>query len=847
MTSALASDVEAGEPTFLFEGRRVGTVPGDTLASALYRTGVRVFSRSFKYHRPRGLYCLTGDCPNCLLTVDGEPGVRACVTEAGGVERVVRENGWPSADRDALAVFWHLRRLLPVGFYYKSLVKPAGAWPRAERIVRRLAGVGTAPLDLPRRNREVRHHHPDVLVAGGGVAGLAAALAVSEAGQTALVVDEGRVGEKLPPGPTRERVQALAAELRGREEVKILEGAVAVGIYEGPLVPVSGEDALHLVQPARIVVATGAVECHPVFPGGDLPGVWLSRGAARLVGVHGLALGRRVVFAGGAGETLEALRAAGIDPVVVVEERAERERKRCDALVLALGLVPRDNLLRQGAGLQVAAAGDVVRPGCTLEEAEESGGVAALGRTRARRTTHSGQLRGGFVCLCEDVTLRDLETAWAEGFRSTELLKRYTTATMGPCQGALCDAHLGAFVRARSGIAADGGPTTARPPARSIRLEDAAAGHAPLEQRTELHERHLELGAEMEWAGTWKRPRTYGDPLAEYWAVRQGVGIMDVGTLGKFLIAGRDAVGFLERLYPCRVDDLDDGRLRYALLLNEAGYVIDDGTVCALGDGRWYLTFTTGGAEQAEAWLRDWAEAWGHEVWIANLTHARSAINVAGPQSRELLARLSDHPLTNDAFPYLRHQRASVASVECEIFRLGFSGELGYELHHPREDGGRLWDALLDSGTDLGVRPHGLEALRVLRLEKGHLLVGQDTDFDSTPAKLGMGWAARMEKPDFVGRSALARIAPLPLGQRLAGFRFEGDEAPPEGAPLAAEGRHAGHLTSSRYSPVLGCGIALGWLRRANGGFPERVEADGREGFVVATPFYDEAGERLRA
>ena len=531
----------------------------------------------------------------------------------------------------------------------------------------------------------------------------------------------------------------------------------------------------------------------------------------------------------------------------MVEERAERERKRCDALVLALGLVPRDNLLRQGAGLQVAAAGDVVRPGCTLDEAEESGGVAALGRTRARRTTHSGQLRGGFVCLCEDVTLRDLETAWAEGFRSTELLKRYTTATMGPCQGALCDAHLGAFVRARSGIAADGGPTTARPPARSIRLEDAAAGHAPLEQRTVLHERHLELGAEMEWAGTWKRPRTYGDPLAEYWAVRQGVGIMDVGTLGKFLIAGRDAVGFLERLYPCRVGDLDDGRLRYALLLNEAGYVIDDGTVCALGDGRWYLTFTTGGAEQAEAWLRDWAEAWGHEVWIANLTHARSAINVAGPQSRELLARLSDHPLTNDAFPYLRHQRASVASVECEIFRLGFSGELGYELHHPREDGGRLWDALLDSGTDLGVRPHGLEALRVLRLEKGHLLVGQDTDFDSTPAKLGMGWAARMEKPDFVGRSALARIAPLPLGQRLAGFRFEGDEAPPEGAPLAAEGRHAGHLTSSRYSPVLGCGIALGWLRRANGGFPERVEADGREGFVVATPFYDEAGERLRA
>jgi len=181
-----------------------------------------------------------------------------------------------------------------------------------------------------------------------GVAGLAAACAAAEENQTVVVADEGVIGEKVAPGPTRERIESLLAELRGRGSVTILERAAVVGIYEGPLLPVDGEDFLHLVHPRRVVVATGAVERHPVFPGNDRPGVWLSRGAARLVGVHGLSLGRRVVHAGEPGETLDALRAAGLDPVCVVEERAEPARRRCDALVLALGLMPRDGLLRQG-------------------------------------------------------------------------------------------------------------------------------------------------------------------------------------------------------------------------------------------------------------------------------------------------------------------------------------------------------------------------------------------------------------------------------------------------------------------------------------------------------------------
>ena len=223
-----------------FEGREIGAEPGDTVASALHRAGVRVFSRSFKYHRPRGLYCLTGDCPNCSVTVDGEPGVRACVTPAEGVGQVARENAWPSADRDALGLLWRLRFLLPVGFYYKALVRPRSAWPRVEPWVRRVAGIGRVPLDSWPAEREARHHHPDLFVAGGGVAGLSAAWAAAETGQTVVLADEGRIGEKLPPGPTRTRVEELAAGVRARAEITVLERAPVVGVYEGPLVPVAG-------------------------------------------------------------------------------------------------------------------------------------------------------------------------------------------------------------------------------------------------------------------------------------------------------------------------------------------------------------------------------------------------------------------------------------------------------------------------------------------------------------------------------------------------------------------------------------------------------------------------------
>ena len=895
------ADGRPANDAFDFEGRAISCNADDTIASALFRAGVRTFSRSFKYHRRRGLYCLTGDCPNCLMTVDGEPAVRTCVTPAAGVRRVTRGTGWPSAERDALSILWRLRALMPVGFYYKSMIRPRWVFPIAERVIRRIAGLGPVPRTPSESIKERMNHHPDVVVVGGGIAGLSAALAAAEGGERVILVEEGAIGERIAPGALRDRIAALRDALSRHPAATILERATAVGIFEGPLVPVVGADLLHLVHPLRIVVATGAVERHAVFPGNDLPGVLLGRGASRLAGVHGLTPGRAIVVVTSTLEGLQHLdvlrrhvgdqrgaavvaavvpaalatrvptgievivdgavveaSGAGALQSVVIEAAGRRRTVPCDTLVLSIGLEPRDGLLRQAMFESVRGAGDVTHAGCSEDEAEASGRHTADAASTVDPTVTNGaapaspNATGGFICLCEDVAVTEFEHAWDEGYRSTELLKRYSTVTMGACQGALCHAHLKGFICGRSPETWAGRPTTSRPPARTIRLEDLAAGaRVPVEHHTSLHHRHVVHGAVMDWAGSWKRPSNYGNVELEYWAVRRHVSLMDVSTLGKYRIAGPDATAFLEHIYPCRVDDLKPWRSRYTLLLNEAGYLFDDGLVCKLGDGSYYVSFTSSGGDGAESWLREWVDQLRLRVHIANVTASRSAINVAGPRARELLRRLTSDPVDAEAIPPGGLREVVVANVPCLAIRVGFVGELSYELHHPSRQSESLWNALLEAGRDLDVRPHGLDALKLLRLEKGHILIGQDTDFDTTPSKVGLDFAVKMNKPDFIGRTALQRIATLPRERSLLSMTFAGKRAPEEGAQLFAAGVHIGNLTSSRFSPALGCGIALGWVRHPDGSPPARITARDTlgeyEGAVVRGPFYDPKGERLRA
>jgi sarcosine oxidase subunit alpha len=374
--------------------------------------------------------------------------------------------------------------------------------------------------------------------------------------------------------------------------------------------------------------------------------------------------------------------------------------------------------------------------------------------------------------------------------------------------------------------------------------EAAAEMHLEPWRHTALHHEHVALGARMDRFGGWWRPWNYGDFLDEYWAVREGVSLGDVSTLGKMIVTGPDVVEALERLYPTTIHDIRPGRSRYVLLLNERGHVIDDGMVLREptddGTDRFVLTFTSGGASFAEAWIRDWIETWNLRVHVLDRTLALGAINVTGPLAGELLRRagVADPP------QFLQHAHTDVAGVACHVMRLSFTGEASFELHHPRVHSVELWRELMRLGRDLGVRPHGLQALFALRLEKGHVIVGMDTELDTTPRRINMEWAVKLDKDDFIGRTALVRTEHLADHRKLFGLTMDGP-APVEGAPIWVDGEVVGHVTSSFRSPMLGTTVMLGWQKRTP--HVEAVTIDGRTATVAHPPFYDPRGARARA
>ena len=264
---------------FTFDGKRVEALAGDTIASALYAAGQRTFSRSFKYHRRRGLLCCAGQCPNCLVAVDGAPGVRACtepVREGMAVEHL---NASPSLEHDVMAVTDAVGGpFTPPGFYYKTFIRPRRLWPLYEKVLRHAAGLGKlrASQDEREWRTEYRRRHADVLVVGGGLAGLRAAIAAAEAGADVVLADEGPEpgGRALAEGG-HERARELAEQARGAG-VELLSSASVLGSFDG-LVPIWQASTLHQVRARQLVFATGVVEQPLVFAGNDLPGVMLVR------------------------------------------------------------------------------------------------------------------------------------------------------------------------------------------------------------------------------------------------------------------------------------------------------------------------------------------------------------------------------------------------------------------------------------------------------------------------------------------------------------------------------------------------------------------------------------------
>jgi len=868
---------------FHFQGGAVEAKDGDTIAAALYRHGQRTFSRSFKYHRPRGLLCVRGKCPNCLMNVDGIPNIRTCITPVRDGMRVKAQNAFPSLETDWLSITQRLDWLMPVGWYYKTFTHRA-LWHAAEPIIRKVAGLGEV---LTSENRSYEHSwmHCDRAVIGGGWAGIEAAQAAGARGeQVVLVDDQPALGGQSRYRKHAEKVSSDRIErLRALPNVRILLDSYCFGLYEGNLLgivqrnphPGAAERLVHL-RAQHTTLASGTFETPLLFPNHDLPGIMLSTGVLRLVHLYGIAAGKRAVVVGARDAALEIsaeLREAGIEVVATVRAdqitmatgsacvqgiQTEVGRFACDLVAVCGPQVPDVGLAAQAGGkLTWSAAHAAFLP--TGLPAHVSLLGAAAGEGLGGIPTPVPPSKRVFVCLCSDVSSQDLCDGIAEGFDHIETLKRYTTATMGPCQGRMCQlSAIGVCARQTGRSIAETGVTTSRPPNPGVTL-GALAGpsHHPI-RRTPMHYAHEKLGAVWMDMSDWKRPRYYRTSsasaekecvLAEYRAVREEVGIIDVSTLGKLVLRGADCGKLLDKVYTHRFSDLRPGRVRYALMCDEGGIILDDGTIARLSDDRYFVTTTTGNLEFVHQWLDWYLAGSGWDVHVANVTAGYGAMNIAGPRSREVLSKLTDCDLTSAAFPYMACREAEVAAIPVAMLRIGFVGETGWEIHCPAESAEALWEAVLEAGRELNIRPFGVEAQRLLRLEKRHVIVGVDTDALTNPYEADLAWAVKLEKPDFVGKAVLSRAQDLSR-ERLIGFVLRGPGLPEDGAAIVADGALAGRVTSTRHSPARQAAVGLGWVKvaQAKEGASVDVRVDGKlvPATITLQPFYDPEGGRLR-
>jgi len=945
---------------FSFDGKPYSGLAGDSIASALAANDQYILSRSFKYHRPRGILTMAGQDANTMVQLPANPNVLAdCEPLRSGVT-VTAQNVTGSLAWDWRAILGLFSRFLPVGFYYKAFFKPQGIWEKWAPIIRKGAGLGVIDQSHRPGYFDKQYAFYDVAVVGAGPAGMSAALQAASTGAEVLLVDENpQLGGSLnyarldaEGSAATTLLQKMRAEVGASDNIVTMTNAVCNGWFADNWLPIIQGTRLFKIRAKQVLMCVGAMEQQAVFRNNDLPGVMMGSAAQRLMRLYAVCPGKRaVVLAGnndGYAVALDLLD-AGVDVAAVVELRAQPnydsvarallergvavhtehavyqalrgKRGRlvavevrkvlnrgtcantgeiidCDLLCMSVGYTPSYQLICQAGGQlsydddsalfslnrlpeNFCIAGSVNgywQTDAVVADAQRAAMLAtnAIGQSEFELPNAIVEPDADspnfdwpifahpkgkeFVDFDEDLQIADIVNATRDGYDHVQLVKRYSTCGMGPSQGrhsALATARL--VAASTNKTVAHTGVTTARPPFAAELLAHCAGRSFYPVRLTNIHYRHLEAGAQMLQAGAWYRPAYYGSADAaqqcindEIYAVRNNVGLVDVSTLGGLEVRGPNAAEFLNRIYTFAFAKLPIGKTRYALMTNEVGVVIDDGVACRMSEQHFYVTATTGGVERVFQSMLKWNAQWRLDVDIANVTSAWCGVNIAGPNARKVLQKIChDIDLGNKAFPYLGIREGSVAGISARLLRVGFVGELGFEIHVPQHSGEALWDALMAAGEEQGIKPFGVEAQRVLRLEKGHIIIGQDTDAMSNPIEVQMNWAVARKKPFFVGGRSISELEKAPFKRTLVGFVVNDPQAPvPLESHLVLSGdQMVGRVTSCNYSPTLGKAIGLAYVPpakaepgceiviRSTGGVLVPVE-------VVALPFYDPDGLR---
>jgi len=953
-----------------YGGKSYGGFVGDTIAALLYANGVRVFSRSLKYHRPRGLYSLDGECSNTMMQVDGEPNVRAenTLAEPGMVVKAQNISRGKTADRDAMAFMDKMSFAMPAGFYYRTMHKPAKAWPKAIPKIRKAAGLGILDpeFEIAGVFDEI-YPTSDVCVIGGGPAGMRAALAAAEQGLRVILIEkrpwlgghfEYRMVTTEAGTPLYQRARELAAKVLENPNIRVFDHTFLVGNYNNNLVTAfqkGGGDEVFTqryveIRTQSLVVTTGCIERPLLFEHNERPGVMQVACAHRLARTWGILPGENALFSIGDDLGLEAavdlydlgMNVAGVADIredgqndLLVDALSTRgislyrgwlamstkgtkavteatiapitgkpaKTVECDLLVASAGLTPVTGPLticrarqqfdpRTGFFLpthipgKVHAAGRIwgLQDSAAIEASGVEAGLLAakdcgcdvdslLEEAAALCDSLPGRARGAklvaaavsgkktFICFDEDTTLRNIDQAMAMGFDVPELIKRFTSAGTGPGQGGIPGHNLPLYV-AQTCLSPDEAPrpTNVRAPLTPVLMATYAGSSHVMSKLTPLHAGQVTAGGRMERIGVWMRARRFSDDVSaanEVETVRTKVGMLDASTLGKFRLYGPDAEKALQRVYAGDMTRFTEGRIKYAAMCNEDGCVIDDGVVVKEGENDYYLTTSTGRAGETVAWLRYHTRFDGWDYHLVNLTDAMGVINLAGPSARKVLTKVTDTDVSNEAFGFSEVRAIEIKGIPVKAMRLGFVGELSYEFHVPSSYTQAMWNILEAAGKEFGITPFGLEAQNIMRMEKGHLIIGSESEQRTNLLDLGMGFLWDRHKTDArtVGHAALTQAENQTGRLKLVGIMTTDASAdvPKDGSPII-DTRVRGWLCTARYSttqkrPV---GMALVEDSLAVEGTELGIYEPGCKGKLISVkvakmPFYDTTGGRMKS